>query len=85
VGQPAHQDVFQHIQPADQVELLEDHRASAAPVAQRRAGHRGHVGTLPRDPAGAGIDQTVQHAQEGRFAGAGTADHADELAARHAQ
>ena len=38
VGQPAEQHVVQHVEPADQVELLEDHGAAPAPVAQLAAG-----------------------------------------------
>ncbi len=82
VGQPAKQDVVQHVEAADQVELLEDHGAAPSPVAQAAAGEGGDVGALPGDFPPAGRGQAVDHAQQGGFAGAGPADNADELAGR---
>ena len=86
VGQPAHQHVVQHVQPADQVELLEDHGAAAAPVAQA-CGRRAPVTSAPCQVMrpGGRLGQPVDHAQQGRFAGAGAADHADELPGRDRQ
>ncbi len=49
LGKPSHQHVGQHVQPADQIELLEDHRASRAPMAQLPPAQRGDVLILEQD------------------------------------
>ena len=61
VAEPAHQHVGQHIQPADQVELLEDHRASHAPAAQLSAFEGGHTHAVPFDHTLGRINQAVDH------------------------
>ncbi len=79
--QPAHQHVGEDVEAADQVELLEDHGAGLAPVAQRRALQAGDVLALAEDATGRWVLQAVDHAQQRRLAGARAADHADEGAA----
>ena len=83
--EPAHHDVVQHVEPAGEIELLEDHGAARPPLAERPALERGDVGVAEQDAAAAGIAQAVDHAQQGRLAGAGAADHADQLAGRNDQ
>jgi len=80
VVQPAHQHIGQHIETAGNVELLEHHGAAHAPGAQFRALEVGDIGAVPQDAASARLLQAVDHAEEGRLAGAGAADHADKAA-----
>ncbi len=81
----AHHDVGQHVEAAGEIELLEDHGAAGAPGAQRPAAQRRDVGVAEQDAARGRIAEAIDHAQEGRLAGAGPADHADHLARRHDQ
>ena len=80
--EPAHQDVGQHVEPANQVELLEDHGGTRPPFLHVAAAQRGDVDAVEQDPAFAGLGQTVDHAQQGRLAGAGSADDTNEAAGR---
>ena len=82
MAETAHQHVGQHIETAGQVELLEDHRATCPPFAQRTAAQVRHVHVAEPDRALRRIVQPVDHAQQGRLAGAGAADHAHELTGR---
>ena len=77
--QPADQHVGEHVEPADQIELLEDHRAAGAPVAQGRAPERVTSRPPYRMRPGSRSSQPIDHAQQRRFAGAGPTDDADEL------
>jgi hypothetical protein len=83
VVQPADQHVGQHIEALHQVELLEDHRAFGAPVAQAAALETRDIAALEEDAALAGLGQPVDQAQHGGLAGAGPADDADHLSCRH--
>jgi hypothetical protein len=83
VIEPPNQHVGEDVEPADQVELLEDHRADLPPVAQGGATQRSDVPALEQDAARARLHEPVDHAQEGRLAGPGPADHADELPRGH--
>ena len=78
--EPAEQHVGQHVEARHQVELLEDHGAVALPAPQRRARKRGNLRAVKQNRPLAGVDETVDHAQKRRFAGAGAADDADHLA-----
>jgi hypothetical protein len=49
-------------------------------MAQRTALERGDVGVAEQDAPAGRLTQAVDHAQQGRLAGAGAADHADEAA-----
>ena len=81
--QPPDQDVGEHVEPADEIELLEDHGAARAPVAAAPAA-QAVTSMSPKRMAPAGrVDQPVDHAQQRRLAGAGPADHADESAGFH--
>ena len=82
VVQPAEQHIGQHVEARHQVELLEDHGAVALPAAQRRALQLGDLGAVKKNRPLGGVDETIDHAQKGRFAGAGAADDADHLALR---
>src|SRR5204862_7089662 len=75
---PPEDDIGHHVETADEVELLEDHRATRSPVAQGMAAERGYVHAGERDGALARIDQSVDHAEKRRLAGAGASDDADE-------
>ena len=75
----AEQHVGEHVEPRHQIELLEDHGAVALPAAQRRPGKCGNLGLLEKNRPLSRIYQTVDHAKEGRLAGAGAADDADHL------
>jgi hypothetical protein len=81
----AHQHVGQHVEAAGKVELLEDHGAARPPGAQRPAAQGRDVGVAEQNAAGGGFAQAVDHAQQGRLAGAGPADHADHLADGNSQ
>ncbi len=83
VVQAADQHIRQHIQPLHQVELLEDHGAVGAPVAQRLAAQARHLAPGEEDLAFRGFGQAVDHPQQGGFAGAGAADDAHHLPGRH--
>jgi hypothetical protein len=63
IGQTAHQDVIQDIEPANQIELLEDHRAAPAPVAQFAAMKSGDIYSAPRDAAVTRLGQPIEEAQ----------------------
>jgi hypothetical protein len=55
----------------------------AQPARQSRRAwplERCHVTSVHRDAAGGGVDEAVDHPQEGRLSGAGAPDHADERA-----
>ena len=65
--------------------MLEDHADRAARVAQSRLGQGRDVGAVDDDPAGAGLLQAVDEADQGRLAGAGAADHAEDRALRHGE
>jgi hypothetical protein len=80
VVKPPGQHVGQDVEPAHEVELLEDHRAIGAPGAQLLALELGDVGVAEQDLALGRVDQAVQKAQQRGFPGAGTADDADHLA-----
>jgi hypothetical protein len=74
------QHVGQHVEAVHQVELLEDHGAVGAPGQQRAPLQGRDVGAVTQDAAGAGLQQAVHQAQQGRLAGAGASDDADHLA-----
>jgi hypothetical protein len=82
---PAGQHIGQHIQPRNQVELLEDHRRTGAPVVNGLATERGNVAAIEQHPTGRGLDQPVHHPQQRGFSGAGAADDAHHLAGGDAQ
>src|SRR5262245_12004454 len=75
----AHHDVGQDVEAAGQVELLEDHGAARPPVAKLAARERGDVGVGEPYAPFAGIAQPVDHAQQGRLAGARLAYDANQL------
>ena len=83
--QPAGQDIGKHIEPADEIELLEDHGAATPPVAQGGPVQAGHVLVVAKDAALGRFDQAVQRPQQSRLSGSGTADHAHECATRDGQ
>ena len=74
----AHQDVGENIEAAGEIELLEDHAAGRAPVAERLAAQGCDIDVIEDDTAGRGIDQAVDASEQGGLAGAGTPDHTDE-------
>ncbi len=51
VVHPPDEDVGQHVEPADQIELLEDHGAAGAPVGERRAAQPRHLDVAEADDA----------------------------------
>ena len=77
--------IRQDIEPLHQVELLEDHGAAHAPVAQRAAAQRGHVRAVEQHATRGGVRQAVQHAQQGGLARARAPDHAHHLPRRHGE
>ena len=81
----ADQDVGQHVEPADQIELLKNHRTAAAPARQRASRQRRHVDVAAGDAAGGRPLQAVDHAQQRRLARSRSSDHADESARRDRQ
>jgi hypothetical protein len=74
--------IGQHVEPADQVELLENHGRARPPLPQILAAQRGDIDAFEQDAALGRIGEAVDHPQQGRFAGAGATDHADEAARR---
>jgi len=80
VVEAAHQHIGHHVEPTDDVELLEHHRARRAPVAQRLPFEAGHVAAFPQNLATAHVLQAVDHAQQRGLAGPGAPDDADEAA-----
>ncbi len=60
----AHQDVGQDIEPRDQVELLEDHAAGAAPVPQGAPTQPRDLEHAERDLAAGRLLQAIDHAQK---------------------
>ena len=81
VVEPAEQHVGQHVEARHQVELLEDHGAVALPVAAAPSRDRLETSaTAKQNRPLAGVDETVDHAQQRGFAGARAADDADHLA-----
>ena len=79
IGQPPDQNIGQHIQPVDQVELLKDHRAIAPPLPQCATLERGHILRAKLDRAFGRIDQPVDQPQKGGFARTRAADNAHKL------
>src|SRR3954452_19689043 len=79
---PSHQDVGENIEPADQIELLKDHRRARPPLPQLLAAQRRDVEAVEQDAALRRGGETVDGPQQGRLAGAGPSDHADEAAGR---
>ncbi len=82
-AQPPHQHVGQDVEPADQIELLKDHRRARAPLPQILAAQRGHIDAFKQNAPFGGLGEAVDHPQQRRLAGAGTADHADKAAGRN--
>ena len=85
VGQPADQHIGQNVQPINEVELLEDHRAIAPPFPQAAAAQCGDIGRAEADRAFRRLHETVNKAQESGLLRAGRADHPDELARRYVE
>ena len=81
----AEQNIGQHVEAPDQIELLEYHGSVTSPGPQRRAAQGGDVALLAQDTAFGRVGEAVEHAQQRRLAGARAADHADHLAARNRQ
>jgi hypothetical protein len=79
--QRAMQDVRHDIHARHEVELLEDHRALALPIALGRAGQAKDVAPVEQNLALRGVRQTVHDAQKGGFARTRPPDHADEAGA----
>ena len=79
-GEPPHQDVSQHVEPANQIELLKNHRRPCAPLPQLVAAQSRNIDALVKDPAFGWLSEAVDHPQQRRLAGAGSADHADKAA-----
>ncbi|MCY1234739.1 hypothetical protein D9M72_473270 [compost metagenome] len=73
------QNVGEHVEARHQVELLEDHRAVTLPSAQCSAAKRRNLTAVEDDRTRRQVDETVDHAQQRRLAGARTADDADHL------
>src|SRR5262249_39525845 len=80
MGEPPHQHVGQDVEAAEQVELLEDHRAARAPSLQAAATQGCHVLALPEDAAAGCLAEAVDRAQERGFSSPGPADDAQEPA-----
>jgi hypothetical protein len=74
------QHIGQHVEPADQIELLEDHGAAGPPGGERRAAQAGDVDVVETDGARTRLLEPVDHAQKRRLAGPRTANDADEPA-----
>ena len=72
-------DIGQDIQPVDQVELLEDHRAVAAPASEGLATQAGDFVAPKRNRPLGGVDEAVDQPEHRGFAGAGASDHTDKL------
>ncbi len=82
VREPSHQNVGQHIKAANQIELLENHRRPCAPLPQTLAAQRCHVQTFEQDSSLRWVGEAIDHSQQSRLAGPGTADHTDKAARR---
>ncbi len=85
VAETARQDVLHHRQPFDQRVLLEDHAHTAARLAQLRLIERGQFGIVQRDRAGCRLNQSVDAADNCRFARTRGADQRHNLTVRHFQ
>ncbi|MNE71967.1 hypothetical protein D3C80_1678760 [compost metagenome] len=75
--------IGQHVKTGHQIELLENHCAVALPVAQGRAAQAGHFRAIEADGAVGRVDQTVDHTQQCRLAGARASNDADHLSLRN--
>jgi hypothetical protein len=84
-GEPPHQHIGQHIETADQIELLKDHRRARAPLPQIFPAQRRDIDAFEQDTACCGLREAVDHPQQGRLARAGPADHADKTAGRNSE
>ena len=79
VAQSADQDIGQHVQPIDQIELLEDHGTARSPCPQLAPLQRGDGDVSVVDCPIRGFDQAIDQAQERRFPCPRTANDADHL------
>jgi hypothetical protein len=80
--EPTHQHVGQDIEPADQIELLEDHRGARAPLPQILAAQRSHIDAFKQNAPFGRFSEAVDHPKQRGLAGAGAPDHTDEAAGR---
>ena len=85
IAEPAAQHVLHHAQPLDQRVFLEDHAHAPPRAAQLAAAERGELGVVERDRAGGRLDQPVDAADDGRFAGARGPDQRHHLAVGHVE
>ena len=74
------QDIGQDIEAINEVELLEDHRAIAAPFAQGFTLEGRDLGPPKRNRSLRGVDEAVDQAEHGGLASAGASDDAHKLA-----
>ena len=65
--EPPDQHIGQHIKPLHQVELLEDHGGTHAPIAQSPALQLRHILAIEDDAPFAGLCQAVDHTQQRGF------------------
>ena len=77
------QHIGQHRKAPDQVEALEDHGALPAPGQKLGAAQTRDIPSVIQDLALAGVDQAVDHVEQGGFAGARAPEHRHHLAIRH--
>ena len=75
VPQPAAQEVLDHAQPFDQVELLEDHPDPAAAGPQRLPAERDQIGAFEEDAARGRFHQPVDAAEQRALSRARGTDH----------
>ena len=74
------QDVGKHVKAGNQIELLEDHRTLGTPGVQCPPLERGGLDAVEGDLSARRLDEAIDQAQQGLFAGPRTPDDADHLA-----
>src|SRR5690554_377706 len=85
VAELAGQHVLHHGQPVDQGVLLEDHADAPPGAAQAAAAERGQLDVAELDRARGRLDEAVDAADQGAFAGARGADEGDHLTFWHGE
>jgi hypothetical protein len=63
VVEAAHHDIGKNVNPPDEIELLENHRAFHSPIKERRAAKLHHIHAVEDDAAFARWDQAIDHSQ----------------------
>lgn len=79
-GKSTDQHVGEYVQPVDQIELLEDHRALAPPLAQGLSFEGGDLPASEGDATIGRFDQPIDQSKEGGLARTGATDDPDEFA-----